>query len=126
MKLSKLLLVLLLLGFSLNAFGVNLKDKTSESFAYYYYQAKDYKHAIEEYKSILKSEPKNLKIRYNLACLYVATGDYPSAIIEFKKILKSRSLLKKDALYNLAVVYENYLNDNVSASKYYNKFTEQK
>jgi tetratricopeptide (TPR) repeat protein len=122
MKIYKLFLFLFVLIFSVNAFALSAKEKTSESFAYYYYQKKNYPRAIEEYKRILKDNPKNQKIRYNLAGLYCMTKDYQSAIKEFKKILKSQSSLKKDTLYNLTVVYGRYLKDNKNASKYYLKF----
>lgn len=110
--------------FSVNALCLTAKEKTSESFAYYYYQKKDYKRAIEEYRNILKENPENPKARYNLACLYVMTKKYPLAISEFKILVKSQSSLKKDSLYNLAAVYGRYLKDKKNASKYYAKFME--
>ncbi|MFA5271446.1 MAG: tetratricopeptide repeat protein [Candidatus Omnitrophota bacterium] len=122
MKYCKVILFLFTVVFSVNAFALTAKEKTSESFAYYYYQKKHYSRAIEEYKSILKNSPRNEKIRYNLACLYVMTKNYPSAIKEFKAIIKSQSPLKKDALYNLTVVYGKYLKDKEGASKYYVQF----
>jgi len=122
MKLCKLILFLVAVIFSTNAFALTAKDKTSESFAYYYYQKKDYSRAIEEYKSILKDNPKNQKIRYNLASLYCLTKNYQSAIKEFRIILKSQSPLKKDTLYNLTVIYGKYLKDNKNATKYYVEF----
>jgi tetratricopeptide (TPR) repeat protein len=122
MKLYKIALFSIAIIFSVNAFALNLKEKTSESFAYYYYQKKNYKRAIEEYKNIIKENPRNLKARYNLACLYVLTKDYSSSIKEFKKIIKVQSPLKKDALYNLSVIYGKYLKDKKSASQYYARF----
>jgi len=123
MKLCRLILFLVAMIFSANAFALTAKDKTSESFAYYYYQKKNYSRALEEYKSILKTSPKNQKIRFNLACLYCITKDYQSAIKEFKRILKSQSSpLKKEALYNLTVIYGKYLKDNKNASRYYVEF----
>lgn len=122
MKLCRLILFLVVIIFSTNTFALTAKDKTSESFAYYYYQKKDYSRAIEEYKSILKDNPKNQKVRYNLASLYCLTKNYPSAIKEFKVILKSQSPLKKDTLYNLTVIYGKYLKDNKNATKYYVEF----
>ena len=124
MKPCKLFLFLLTVIFGVNAFALTAKEKTSESFAYYYYQKKNYKRAIDEYRNILKENPEDPKARYNIACLYVMTKKYPLAISEFKILIKTQSSLKKDALYNLAAVYGRYLKDKKNASKYYAKFME--
>jgi len=124
MKVFKIILLALTIMFSLNSFAANSKEKSAESFAYYYYQKKKFSRAIDEYKNILKGDPRNFKARYNLGCLYAATKNYPSAIHEFKIILKCKSSLKNNALYNLSVVYGKYLKDEKTALKYYNKFKE--
>ncbi len=97
-----------------------------ETFAYYFYKKGDFLNAIEGYSKILKESPKNMKIAYNLGCLYVKAGDYTSAIKKFDKVIQSNSPLKKEALYNLAVIYGKFKSDKKKALVYYNKYKNLK
>ncbi len=100
--------------------------KIIENLAYHFYQRKKYPEAIEEYKRLLKIAPRNYKIYYNLGYLYTKKRNYLQAIKEFKKVIKlpAATSLKRDALYNLVVVYGRYLKDKKNAFFYYQKFKE--
>ena len=94
----------------------------SETFAYYFYQTGDYQKAIEEYTRILQNTENKAKIHYNLGCIYSKTGNYPQAIKEFQQAAQTNGKIKKEAQYNLMVIYGKHLNDSGQASEYYNKF----
>ena len=98
--------------------------KMPETFAYYYYREGRIDEAIAEYKKILKEDPGNYKIHYNLGVLYAQSKKYSLAIAAFRKAANVKSPLRKDALYNLVIIYGKYLKDTNKAYKYYEEFKE--
>lgn len=98
--------------------------KIFENFAYYYYKEGRINEAIKEYKKILKKSPRNYKSHYNLGVLYAQQERYSLAVKEFKKAARDDSSIKKDALYNLVIIYGKYLKNTDQAYKYYEKFKE--
>lgn len=100
--------------------------KMSETFAYYYYKEGRLAEAINEYKTLLKKDPNNYKIHYNLGVLYAEIKKYPLAITEFKKAAGRKSPVRKDALYNLVIIYGKYLKDTGNAYRYYDEFKKLK
>ena len=92
---------LIVAAFLIFAFsGVNAQELKSRKLIKYFNEAvklsdnKDYESAIKLFKRILKDEPENLQVLYNLGNCYLNTSDGPdSAVIFFEKASK---LLKKD------------------------------
>tara|TARA_B100000315_G_C14463133_1_gene534698 strand:+ start:569 stop:970 length:402 start_codon:yes stop_codon:yes gene_type:complete len=98
--------------------------KIFENFAYYYYKEGRIDESIKEYKKILKKTPQNHKIHYNLGVLYAQQEKYSLAVKEFKRAADVDSPVRKDALYNLVIIYGKYLMNTDQAYKYYEKFKE--
>ena len=117
-------IVSLILGASSGEVVRAENKKMFENFAYYYYKEGRIGESIKEYKEILKENPRSHKIHYNLGVLYARQKKYSLAVIEFKKAAGDDSLVMKDALYNLVVIYGKYLGDTDQAYKYYEKFKE--
>jgi len=124
----KLCLILLVLFLTCGTFSATILagPKMSETFAYYYYKEGRVAEAIREYKTILKSDPDNYKTHYNLGVLYAEIKKYPLAISEFKKAASQKSPIRKDALYNLVIIYGKYLKDTNKAYRYYDEFKKIK
>jgi len=122
-----ILLILFILFFS-SAFSIEeeiknkKKIKALEMLAYYFYKKKNFQKSLEEYKKILTFEPQNPKIHYNIGLLYAFTKKYSLAIKKLKMVAKTNSSFKKDALYNLTIIYGKYLNDKEKALEFYKKF----
>jgi tetratricopeptide (TPR) repeat protein len=68
-----------------------------------YYDAKQYRIAIEYYERSLKSQPIDTSVRTDLGTAYWYTGDADGAIAQFNKAL-SYEPNKADTLFNLGVV----------------------
>jgi tetratricopeptide (TPR) repeat protein len=62
-------------------------------------------------------------LHYNLGSIFFKNRDYKRATEEFKKSLELNPLLA-DAHYNLAVIFDDYLGDGVSAILHYKKYLE--
>lgn len=107
--------------FSIGPKIADAKAGVLEVFAYYYYKNEKINQSIEEYKKILNKDPANSKAHYNLGVIYTEEERYELAIREFELVVKADSLIKKDALHNLIIIYKKYLNDTTNAYKYYQK-----
>ena len=128
MKIKKIIAILLLLtiSFPIFLYAQNKKTKTLEVIGFYYYSKGNFPEAIKEYKKALEINPKNAKNHYNLGIIYAENKNYPLAIKEFKKALDGNYTLKKDALYNLIIIYGKYLENTDMANFYYEKFNQAK
>lgn len=69
-------------------------------------------------------EARNGRLHYNLGNVYFRKGDYEKAAFEFKTALHFLPG-DKDVLYNLAVVYDYYLNNRDEAMSYYMRYLDQ-
>ena len=112
--------------FCLFAKPASAGPKMSETFAYYYYKEGRIAEAINEYKALFKKDPDNYKIHYNLGVLYAEIKKYSLAIVEFKKAAHTKSPVRKDALYNLVIIYGKYLKNTDKAYRYYDEFKKIK
>ena len=74
--------------------------------AYKKFSDGDVEGALEDYRDIVASHPKNPQALYNLACILDMEHNYDEAIEIYKSALKHDPYLDK-ALYNIAVIYEN-------------------
>ncbi|UCC95853.1 MAG: tetratricopeptide repeat protein [Candidatus Omnitrophota bacterium] len=92
--------------------------------AYNYYKKGNLAKAAAEYRRALKYDPYNYKVHYNLGLIHVMNKQYPSAVNELEKAARGDSVVKKDALYNLIILYGKYLNDVDNAYRYYKKFKQ--
>ncbi|MCK4916887.1 MAG: tetratricopeptide repeat protein [Candidatus Omnitrophica bacterium] len=128
MKIKKIitLLLLLIILFPFLLYAQNKKPKTLEVIGYYFYSIGDFSEAIKEYKKALEIDPNNSKIHYNLGVIYAENHDYNSAIKELKEALNGDCSIKKDALYNLIIIYGKYLKNTDMANFYYEKFNQMK
>ncbi|MCK5288247.1 MAG: tetratricopeptide repeat protein [Candidatus Omnitrophica bacterium] len=128
MKIKKFitLFLLFIFFFPITLYAQNKKTKTLEVIGYYFYSKGNFSEAIKEYKKALEIEPNNSKIHYNLGVIYAENHDYTSAIKELKKALNEDCSIKKDALYNLIIIYGKYLEDTDMANFYYEKFNKIK
>jgi tetratricopeptide (TPR) repeat protein len=68
-----------------------------------YYDAKQYREAIDYYERSLKSQPKDTSVRTDLGTAYWYRGDADTAITQFNKALTYEPT-KADTLFNLGVV----------------------
>lgn len=68
-----------------------------------YYDAKQYRVAIDYYERSLKSQPANNSVRTDLGTAYWYAGDADTAIAQFNKVLSSEPN-KADTLFNLGIV----------------------
>ena len=96
--------------------------KVLETFAYHYYKSGKINESIKEYKKILAQDPADSRAHYNLGVIYTENKKYKLAIQEFKLAAKEGFSIKKDALYNLVIIYKKYLDDTTNAYKYYEEF----
>lgn len=64
-------------------------------------------YAKEMFARLIQNDPNNMKVRVQYGHMFVAMGDFDSAIREFEKIviLRSSSVEGKEAVANLAVIY---------------------
>ncbi|MCX7926688.1 MAG: tetratricopeptide repeat protein [Candidatus Omnitrophica bacterium] len=77
--------------------------------------------ALTYYLTELKKETSNPDYYYNLGIEYLLQGQFIQAEEAFKLVLNLNPL-DKDACYNLAVLYENYLGNKDKAIKYYQQY----
>jgi len=68
-----------------------------------YYDAQQFKDAIDYYTRALQSDPSNTNIRTDMATAYWYLGDSDRAIAEFDKVLKKEPN-KTNALFNRGIV----------------------
>ncbi len=120
------LLILIITSFPVFLYSQNKKTKTLEVIAYYYYSKDNLSEAIKEYKNILEIDPNNFKIHYNLGIIYAKNKNYDLAIEELKEALNGNHNVKKDALYNLIIIYGKYLKNSDIAYFYYDQFNKEK
>ena len=98
------------------------KAKMLEEFAYHYYTSGDLDKAAKEYRNVLRKYPKSIKLHYNLGVIYTQNKKYGPAIKQFKIAIKDDSPIKKDALYNLTLIYGKYLKNEKKALHYHKQF----
>ncbi|MCM8774210.1 MAG: tetratricopeptide repeat protein [Candidatus Omnitrophica bacterium] len=81
----------------------------------------DLNKAIEAYLQLLKLQPYNSHIHYNLAILYLQIGYYWEASQYLLSALELNPN-DSDAYYNLGIIYEIFLNDKDKAIACYKKY----
>ena len=68
-----------------------------------YYDARQYKEAIDYYERALEGDPNNTNIRTDLGTAYWYIGDADHALAEFDRVLR-REPTKANALFNRGIV----------------------
>ncbi|MBU1998294.1 MAG: tetratricopeptide repeat protein, partial [Candidatus Omnitrophica bacterium] len=68
-----------------------------------------------------KMPRENALLHYNMGVMYTQNQEYTRAISEFEKVLEIKSE-DPDSLYNLGVIYGEYLNDRAKAISYFKRY----
>jgi len=77
--------------------------------------------AIKVYLKLVRLDPDNADIHYNLAILYLKTVDYWDASRELMQVVRINPR-DEDAWYNLAILYEIFLSNKKLAISSYKKY----
>lgn len=77
--------------------------------------------AISLYQEAINALAPNANLYYNLALEYLKTKRFREAAQAFKRAVQLNQR-DKDAYFNLAVLYESYLNDKKQALGYYSQY----
>lgn len=77
--------------------------------------------AISLYQEAITALAPNANLYYNLALEYLKTKRFREAAQAFKRAIQLNPR-DKDAYFNLAVLYESYLNDKKQALGYYSQY----
>jgi tetratricopeptide (TPR) repeat protein len=84
-------------------------------------EKKQVEKAMSYYLEEIKKETSNPDYYYNLGIDYLNKGQFVQAEESFKLAINLNPL-DKDACYNLAVLYENYLGNKEKSIKYYQQY----
>lgn len=97
-KKANLIIVLLAMSF----FYLGTVHAASLSSAKKLYDKKNYDQAVIEYDDLLRKNPEDELLYYNLACAQYSKGDYENALENFQRsLLTDNRLQEAEALYNI-------------------------